>query len=149
MSLTLLAVADAVAADIVLRNGSWSLPTPIAQVKRRKLPIRELKLLSTMQVTVLPASDAHERNSRSTWESDIVIDVLVEQHVDDPEGAVGDGLLGLAGEFRDWFKKTKLTGRGEQPRSATVIVPFGRDNLKDHSVVTAVCRIAYYAGVTS
>jgi len=108
----LIPIADAVVSD--LNAQSFSIELTAARAYQ---PVFDLREMSDLHVTVVPAGQESERNSRSTHQRDYMVQIGVQQKVDPDDLAESDQLMQLVDEIGRHFE-----GRAFQVDGCTVAV---------------------------
>jgi hypothetical protein len=103
MSSRILDIAAGVVAD--LGRTLWS---QTLQAQRMYVPRHELKDLATTTVTVVPKALQSELLDRATFQTDYLVDVTVQKHLDTVDDAQVDAMMGLVQEIVDHWRMRAL-----------------------------------------
>ncbi len=138
MSATILAIADAVVAEI---NGTtFSLPMT---AQRHYQPKFELSELTDLKVSVVPRALSSKALDRNRDSFDFKIDVAVQKKTDMSPAAL-DGLMALVEEVADRFRKGSLSAfpsaRCTEVENAPV---YSLEHLEEFRQFTSVLTLTF------
>lgn len=71
---------------------------------RSYVPILDTKGTPTLRVAVVPRAADSERKTRTQWQREYLIDVVVQKKVANALAATLDPLMDLADEIAEWFR---------------------------------------------
>lgn len=137
----LMLVADAVVAELTAAT-TFSQPCAptIAFAPRQKA-----EELQDVTVTVVPYDDVGQRLSRSQWQQDYKIGVLIQQAIDHKqEISQGRKLVRLAQEIADFYKANKHGPGNLAPLVDCNYRPlFDSAHIEKHGVYTTVINLTF------
>jgi len=131
-------IADAVTAE--LAGGSFSQGFTPVRLFRPDFDVRDL---STLHVSVVPAGIEEQQESRSTSRQDVEIQIGVQQKVTDDNAAI-DPLVLLVQEIGDFFRERRLVNFQAAMWRRTEIRPlYFPDELRERGIFVSIPTITF------
>jgi hypothetical protein len=134
-------IADAVVAELNDPTGPLA---GLATAQRAYRPVFDLQDMKDLHVTVVPRGVETSGASRSMTQSDVQIDIGVQQKPPDVNQAELDGLMRLVEQIADHLRGRKLTAAPDASWVKTENNPiFAPEHLEQLRQFTSVLTVTY------